>query len=333
MDPLLQELIGFPSVCSNIPEANRIIDYFEPRLKDLGLHVERFERRRFPSLVATSQKTKTPKVMLYAHLDVVEAPGSLFSLRLEDGKYYGRGVLDMKSAAANYMHILNDIQENLTDYDIGIMLTTDEEYFGMYGAGMLASEGYLPQVCIMPDSVFGTNWDIENFAKGCWFAHITSLGISAHGSRPWEGDSASIKLVHAVDQISELFKDMQQPNTATLNVGLIRGGASINQIPAAAMASLDIRFTDYKVYQRLKRSIGRICDRNDVNLRTVRKANKPTYNDIEHPLVKAFTQQVAKQIGVLPKPFSAHGATDARFYADKGGALHTHEPSRWRCTQ
>ncbi|HSD56248.1 MAG TPA: M20/M25/M40 family metallo-hydrolase, partial [Candidatus Saccharimonadales bacterium] len=75
---------------------------------------------------------------------------------------------------------------------------------------------------------------------------------------------------------------------------------------------------DYKVYQRLKRSIGRICDRNEVNLRTVRKANKPTHNDITHPLVKAFTQQVTNHIGVIPKPFSAHGATDARFYADKG---------------
>jgi len=256
--------------------------------------------------------------MLYAHLDVVDAPAPLFTLRLENGKYYGRGVLDMKSAAANYLHILDALQGSLGLYDIGVMLTTDEEYFGMHGAGMLVDEGYLPEVSIMPDSVFGTTWDIENFAKGCWFAHITSLGISAHGSRPWEGDSASIKLVRAVDQISQLFNDMQRPDTATLNVGLIQGGASINQIPAAAMASLDIRFTDFKIYQRLRREIHVICDRNEVNLRTVRKANRPTHNDITHPLVQAFTKQVAKQIGVQPKPFSAHGSTDARFLADKG---------------
>jgi succinyl-diaminopimelate desuccinylase len=318
MDKLLQELIAIPSVCANIPESVRIIDLMEQKLSDLGLHTSRHAKRRFPSLVATTQKTKTPKVMLYAHLDVVDAPSSLFSLRLEGGKYHGRGTLDMKSAAAVYLNVLTDMQPLLNKYDIGVMFTSDEEYFGMYGAGMLVQEGYRPGVCLMPDSAFGPGWDIEYFAKGCWFANITSLGISAHGSRPWEGSSASIKLIKALEQINELFKDMQRPETATLNIGIMQGGNSVNQIPAAAMASLDIRFTDYAVYKQLKQEIAGICDRFDVNLRTIRKANKPTYNDLSHPLIATFARHVETQTGITPKPFSTHGSTDARFLVDKG---------------
>jgi acetylornithine deacetylase/succinyl-diaminopimelate desuccinylase-like protein len=223
----------------------------------------------------------------------------------------------MKSAIANYLHVLEELKPSLSNYDLGVMLTTDEEHFGMYGTGMLVEKGYLPQVCILPDSGFGSNWQIENFAKGCWFAQITSLGISAHGSRPWEGSSASIKLVRAVDAITRLFDDRQRPETATLNVGMVRGGGSINQIPAAAMATLDIRFTDMNDYRKLKRWISAICDQYDVNLKTVRPASKPTHNDTEHPLVAAFTRHVATQTGVTPKPFTAYGTTDARFFNDR----------------
>lgn len=335
MDPLLQEIIAIRSVCGNVAESEQIIALFEAKLRELGLHTNWHSKRRFPSLVATTKATKTPKVMLYAHMDVVDAPTSLFQLRLEGGKYYGRGVLDMKSAAANYIHVLEEMKPMLDKYDIGVMLTTDEEYFGMYGAGMLMQEGYKPEVCIMPDSAFGLGWDIEQFAKGCWFANVTSLGISAHGSRPWEGSSASIKLIKALQQIESLFKDMQRPETATLNIGILQAGNSVNQIPAAAMASLDIRFADYDVYKYLKREISAICDRFDVNLRTARKANKPTFSDLSHPLIASFMNHVEIQTGVTPKPFKAHGSTDARFLAEKhipcillsppGGGAHSND--------
>jgi acetylornithine deacetylase/succinyl-diaminopimelate desuccinylase-like protein len=314
MDMYLAELVAIPSVCSNVTTANQIIDVTEQKLRGYGMYVERFSCNNFPSFVATTRKTKTPKVMLYAHLDVVDAPKNLFSLRLEGGKYYGRGVLDMKSAAAAYLHVLEGLGSRLKDYDIGVMFTTDEEYFGDYGAKFLTDKGYIPEVCIMPDSGFGTKWQIESFAKGCWFAHITALGISAHGSRPWEGDSASIKLVQAMNDITRLFKDAQKPETATLNIGMLQGGKSVNQIPAAAMASMDIRFCDMKSLHMFHKKILRICDKYGVNLKTVREWNEPTISDIEHPLVVAFTKHVALQTGIVPKPFSAHGATDARFF-------------------
>ena len=281
------------------------------------MHVERHELRKFPSLIATTQKTKTPKVMLAAHLDTVDAPADLFKLRLEDGVYYGRGVLDMKSAVANYINVLREIP-NLGKYDIGVMITTDEEYYGHYGTGMLVGKGYVPKVCLLPDSGFGSNWQIETFAKGCWFARVTALGVNAHGSKPWEGDSANIKLVRALDAIGRLFEGRQRFDTATLNVGMMQGGTSVNQIPASAYATLDIRYMDVNDFNKLRRTINSICDQYDVNLKTMRKASLPTKNDHTHPLIKTFTRQVALQTGVTPEPFTAYGTTDARFFNEMG---------------
>lgn len=318
MDPILKELVAIPSVCFDFDNANRIISVVERKLQKYDLHVTRFENNRFPSLVATTQPHKTPKIMLYAHLDVVSAPSELFTLRMENGKYYGRGVLDMKSAAATYLHILDAVQHDLKKYDIGLMFTTDEEGSGDFGTGMLAAKGYLPEACIMPDSGFDTHWGLERFSKGCWFAHIISIGVSAHGSRPWQGDSATIKLIQALDEIVALFKDGQQPDTATINVGLLNGGESINQIPAAAMGSLDIRFADIQHLYRLKRRIAAICDQHGVILKTVRKWNKPAINDIDHPLIQTFLKHVQLQTGISPETFTAYGTSDARFFTGRG---------------
>lgn len=318
MDPLLRELVAIPSVCGDLSVANKIIDLVEQKLKAHNLHIRRFEANGFPSLVATTQKTTKPTVMLYSHLDVVDAPKHLFKLRLENGNYYGRGALDMKFAAATYLHILESLTYTLSQYNFGIMFTTDEESHGQFGAGKIIEEGYLPEVCLMPDSGFGPGWLIERFAKGCWFAQVTALGVSAHGSRPWEGESASIKLTKALSDISALFDDRQKPDSATLNIGMIRSGVSINQIPAAAMATLDVRFAEASDYHALSQKIRKICDRHSVTLQTVREWNAPMTTDLQNPYIATFIRHVKTQVGRPPEPIIAYGTTDARFFDEKG---------------
>lgn len=45
-------------------------------------------------------------LMLYAHTDVVPAPDALFEPRVAEGKLFGRGATDMKSALAALLHVL-----------------------------------------------------------------------------------------------------------------------------------------------------------------------------------------------------------------------------------
>ena len=220
MDAILRDLIAIPSITGDAAASQQIIDYATHFLQKRGMHVHTFNKAGFPSLVATSRATKHPKVLLAAHLDVVAAPPEMFQLRLENGTYYGRGVWDMKYAAAAYLHLIDEIQATLHTYDIGIMFTSDEEIYGEYGTGYQMREyGLRPQVAILPDAI--QPWHIQQTGKGCYFGEVSVIGISAHGSRPWEGDSASIKLIHILQQVADLFKNDQQAHTKTLNISML----------------------------------------------------------------------------------------------------------------
>jgi succinyl-diaminopimelate desuccinylase len=313
MDELLQQLVAIPSVSGHYEPSKQIMDFCANYLRDRGMYVTEFVENNFPSLITTTRKTKTPTLMLAGHLDVVPAPEHMFKLRLESGIYYGRGVWDMKNNVASYLRIVDELKDNLSDYDFGIMLTSDEEPFGNYGTGMLTEKGYLPKVAYLPDAI--ESWHIQTFAKGCWFAEISALGVSAHGSRPWEGDSASIRLVRILERIAKLFEQRQQRETATLNIGIIRSGEQINQIPASALATLDIRYVEPDDMSAIVSEINAICDAEGATIRTVREDDGPVNNDITDPYMAAFADCMESFLGHKPETVRQCGTSDARYFS------------------
>jgi len=317
MDTILEQLAAFRSICGEHEESVAIIDFVSTYLTKRGMFVERFEQDGFPSLVATTHPgRRAPKVLLAAHLDVVPAPDNLFCLTLEDGIYRGRGVFDMKFAAAAYLHTVEALRDNLASYDFGIMFTSDEENFGYYGTGMLVEKGYLPEVCILPDAA--EDWNIETSAKGAWFADIHIHGKASHGSRPWEGDSASIRLIKLLHDVHTLFQDAQQPHTPTLNIGILKSGTLVNQTPHHAVAALDIRFANRTDFQRLQANVRRLCQEHDAELRTTRNATLPTSADLTNPLIAAFSNCITAETGIVPKGITSFGGSDAQFFSAHG---------------
>jgi succinyl-diaminopimelate desuccinylase len=138
MFEILEKLVWFHTTADDEQSIFEALDYVSGYLIDRGMHVNRFESNGHESIVATvNPDTKTPKVMLAAHIDVVPAPDEMFAVRKEDGKLYGRGVLDMKFAIAAYMQLADELQNHLQDYDFGIMITSDEELAGMNGVPKL----------------------------------------------------------------------------------------------------------------------------------------------------------------------------------------------------
>lgn len=318
MDKILQDLIAIPSVCGDFVAAQQAIDYAADFLRERGMHIRHYEESGFPSLVATTRPgTKTPTVMLAGHLDVVPGPEELFTLREQNGKYFGRGVFDMKFAVASYLHIIDDLMGHLDEYDFGIMLTTDEEQFGPYGTGMLIEkEGYLPKVCVLPDGA--TNWDIETFAKGRWFLEFKVNGRSAHGARPWEGDSASVKLVELLHELHGLFADGQQPDTHSLNIGKIDAGEMVNQIPGEATAAVDIRYVEPDFMERTVGKIRELCEKYDATFTELSDNALPVKNELTNPYIAAFAECITAETGVVPKELYSYATSDARFFMKAG---------------
>ena len=316
----LAELVSMPTISDDVVANQMCLDYVEQYLAKRGMHTKRFTLMGHGALVASSRphNAKNPAVLLAGHVDVVAGGDQLFTLTEYEGKLLGRGVYDMKFAIAGYMQLVDDLQDRLSDYDFAIMVTTDEEYGGRTGTNGtrdLVAAGYRASVCLMPDSA-APGWSIEKSAKAAWRFELMAKGKTAHGSRPWEGESASFKLIQALHDIKELFKD-HGPTTDTLNIGVIHGGVAVNQIPDAMTAALEIRIIDKSTYPTHLSKIQKICAEHGVEY-VERIVNTPCRADLSNPYLAAYMDSVEKVTGKRPDPIDSLAGTDAQFFVAVG---------------
>jgi succinyl-diaminopimelate desuccinylase len=311
----LRDLVAFETVTSNAAANETALNYLEHYFSTHGLFCKRFNHLGHGALVASSRdgNAKHPVVLLAAHVDVVAGESSQFTLREEQGKLFGRGVFDMKFALAGYMQLVQELGTTVPDYDFAIMITSDEEVFGLSTKHLMES-GYRPDVCILPDSA-AAGWDIEKLAKGVWRFELGASGRAAHSSRPWEGDSASIKLVECLNELKALFQG-QGPLTNTLNIAAISGGNEYNLIPDTMTARIEVRFMAEASRAELERQVKGLCIRHGVAY-SVGKVDAPTITDLTNPYVEAYSTCVEAIIGRHPEGVVSFGSSDAEFFAER----------------
>lgn len=314
---LLRDLVPIRSVPKSRAANNEALEYAERFLKARGMHIKHFEQHGIRSLVATTTPdNKQPAVLLNAHVDVVPGPDQLFKLRVKDGNFVGRGVMDMKHAVAAYLTVVDQLKDELDEYDFGIMLNSDEETGSNDGAKLLVEqEGYRPGVAIVPDG--GNNWQLERFAKGVLWIKVEAAGKVAHASRPWEGDSAIHHLLSALKEIQHLVPANPKPEDTLLSVGTIEGGVAANQLAAAASAVLDVRTGSVSDHKRLPLKIQDICKRHGITYTDLANS-PPCVTNPEHPLVKQMTDIVTEITGQSHGTMMDYAVTDGRFFSAAG---------------
>lgn len=318
MEEILAKLVAFPSITDDIGANDVALDYVERYLTERNMHVKRYRFQERGSLVATPRpRTKQTKIFLYGHTDVMPASKALFTLRREGDQLYGRGVYDMKFAIAGYLYAVDVLKDKLQDYDFAIMLTSDEEYGnrnGINGILHLLGRGYRAEVCILPDG--GRAWDVEAVAKGAWRFKLTAAGRTAHGSRPWEGDSASIRLTQALHELHEAFKQ-QGLETDTLNISKIRSNGEFNQVPSQASAQIEMRLMSDASYAERREFVAALCHKH--GLVTDRGYFlRPVRQDIAHPLVRGFMDAITRVTGYESKACVSCAASDAGHFNEAG---------------
>lgn len=318
MEELLAKLVAMPTISDDITANGMALDYIENYLTKRGMHCRRHRFNGRGALTASTRKDNHTKhtVLLAAHVEVISADEAMFKMRSKDGKLLGRGVFDMKFAIAGYMQLVDDLAKTgtLADYDFGIWITTDEEISGD-SAAQLIKLGYKPAVCLLPDST-AAGWSIEKIAKGWWRFDLIATGKAVHGSRPWEGESASFKLIHALHELKEHFKD-HTPVTDSLNIGSIHGEGEYNLVPDRMMAKVEIRLVDESSYEKNKKVIDTLCAKHGLS-HTTYSLVQPARPIIDHPLVDIFKDAVERVTGKRPEDYISLGGSDAPYYTDAG---------------
>jgi acetylornithine deacetylase/succinyl-diaminopimelate desuccinylase-like protein len=306
----LAKLVSFKTETQDKIELKKSAQYLSAFFESKNLHTEILTKNEYPNIVATSQKTKRPKIFLQAHMDVVPAKPEQYELREREGKLYGRGVFDMKFAVASYMKLLDLLEENIGKYDFGIMLTFDEEVGGMNGVDALLKDGYGSEAVILPDS--GRNWMLENSAMGTWFLKLSKRGKNAHGSLPEKGVNSAEILAQALAEIVDIRKDFL-PDDLTATLTVFNSGKAINQVPDYAEAILDIRYKNKAVLKKIDNKIEKISKKFELTSETHMLGGCVDVST-DDPLVKKFIDVTEDVIKREVKTGHSKGSTDGRYF-------------------
>ena len=273
VDPVtvLSELIAIPSVnpmgqAAAGPEFGEacLTAHLEALLTRLGLRVWRQPvAPGQDNLLARLDGAPPPEqggrqIVLCAHQDTVPVKGMTiepFQPALRDGRIYGRGACDDKGGLAAMIAALVRLQESPAERrpTVTLACTVNEEH-GFTGVQTLVNawtaggSAFFPR---RPDAALvaePTGLDVVVAHKGVARWQCRTRGRAAHSSRPELGDNAIYKMGRLLGCIERYQREALAVRpahplcgAATLSVGVIHGGVSVNTVPDECTIDIDRR--------------------------------------------------------------------------------------------
>jgi acetylornithine deacetylase ArgE len=259
---LLRDLVALPSLnpmgrALQGPEVfeYRVTDYLEAFFRDLGV---RYERQPVAPLreniVAFFDPPGAQRALLFeAHQDTVPVDNMTidpFAARIDGNRLFGRGACDVKGGMASMLGAFARlVRERPAQATRVLMACTVDEEQGFTGVTRLTQSRFvtapdLPLCAIVAEP---TELAIVNTHKGAvrWDVEVT--GRSCHSSRPDRGINAIYHMAAFLSVVERYAAELSAARVhptlgpATLSVGRIEGGASVNTVAARCRIEVDRR--------------------------------------------------------------------------------------------
>ena len=239
---LLERLVAFDTESSRSNIA--LIDFVAAYLDDWGVPYVRVPNAAGDkqALFATLGPMSDGGVVLSGHTDVVPVAGQSwtsdpFTLRVADGRAYGRGAVDMKGFDALALGLVPEAVGTELKRPIHILLSYDEE---ITCAGPLDTIARFGADLPRPAAVIvgePTGMEVADAHKSVVTFDTTVHGHEAHSSKPMLGAnavSAAADLVAELNRIADAMiargdaSGRFDPPATTVHVGTIQGGTARN---------------------------------------------------------------------------------------------------------
>ena len=254
MRPILERLIGFDTVSakSNLD----LLEYVRGLLAAAGI-----ESVLIPdvtglkaNLYAVVGPAGVPGVILSSHVDVVPVEGQAwsrpaFALTESDGRFYGRGVTDMKGFVACAVAAV--LRARAMDLKVPVILAlSHDEEIGCQGVGsmleVMAGWAVPPRLCLVGEP---TSMQVAVGHKGKIALRATCTGRELHSAMAPLGLNA----LHLGAEFLTAVQDLQAEAAAaglrdddydvpytTLHVGKFNGGVQVNIVPKTCVLDFEI---------------------------------------------------------------------------------------------
>lgn len=189
--------------------------------------------------------------LLLGHIDTVHPVGTNAQnpTRIEDGRFYGCGIFDMKSGVVLMLEALRYFASTGTrpSRPITILLSCDEEVGSHSGREFVEREARQAEQCL----VFEPSADgrVKTGRKGTGQFTLRAHGRPAHaGLEPEKGANAIVEISRQIEWIHAIANaDLG----TTVNVTTIKGGTTSNVIPEHAECEVDVRFSKMAEAERV----------------------------------------------------------------------------------
>ncbi len=189
-----------------------------------------------------------PMVLLEAHQDTVPVDGMTvppFDGDVRDGKLFGRGACDVKGGIAAILATMERLAAERPRGAASVMaaFTVDEE-FTFTGARRLAQDLKGITMAIVAEP---TRLEVVVAHKGLVRWKVRTIGRSCHSARPEDGENAIYRMAPVIEALERYARGPVAGRThgmlgpATLSVGVIRGGTSVNTVPGSCEVEVDRR--------------------------------------------------------------------------------------------
>ena len=281
-------------------------------------------------------------ILLCGHRDTVFSTGEVkkrpFSTR--DGKAFGPGVADMKPGLVINAFILAAFHKfgGHPNPLIGLF-TGDEEIGSPSSKDIIIAEAEKARLAFNSEPSRPSG-NIVTKRKGGIFCHCAIKGVAAHsGGFFTEGRSAIQELAHKIQALHALT-DLERGTT--INVGLVRGGQSVNTVAAEASCDIDIRYQDTAERDDILTQVKTICEKVYVedtsSSFSIRGEFQPLNPSAQSKELFALYQESAAQDGVIVEGEHSGGCADSGFIAAAGTPVicgvgpvggNYHRPDEW----
>ena len=325
----IQDLIKFRTETGNIAEIEKAADYICKKFNNLPVKAEIFQSTASPVVFLRNCEDIDFDVIVLGHIDVVPAANDMFLPKIDNGRMYGRGTLDMKSFAAVALNSMEYVVKHQLPLKFGVILSTDEEKGSKSTESFLKAYPNIRAKIVLDNDVGGDITKIITKCKNPVFIKLKAEGKEAHGSTPWDGFDANELLFQTWANIRSLYPyysaQLPLPKNKwvdTVHFAKISGGEVANVISNRAEALLDFRLTENSSVENLQNNL-RKCMLPGVNFEIV-SSSTPVVMEEDNPYILDYKQFAEQILGQKIEFEHIGGATDSRAFAVKGSVVIMH---------
>ncbi|MCH2631103.1 MAG: succinyl-diaminopimelate desuccinylase [Nisaea sp.] len=329
---LSQRLIRCPSVT---PDEGGALDELQNVLEELGFRCQRllFSESGTPDVdnLYARLGDRGPNFCFAGHSDVVP-PGDRdewgedpFSGVVIDGKLFGRGSADMKSAIASFISAVQRYKSNVGEEipgSISLLITGDEEGPAINGTikvlDWMSKNNELIDACIVGEP---TNPDhlgqmIKIGRRGSFTGWLTVTGVQGHTAYPHLAENPLSKLVKMLEPLAEEQLDQGTeyfPPTTVAISSIDTGNSATNVIPQKVTASFNIRFNDSRTAEDIEEWLRGHFDSVGGSYQLETACSSNAFITEPGALSEDLISAIKDVVGSSPEMSTTGGTSDARF--------------------